>query len=74
MSLLFGNPEDRFSCVKAHIHGTLHYPFNDYAQISRGARGLKFGLSLHIHPYFVYETSKGYDKSGHLRRPTSPMG
>ena len=57
--LLFATPKDRFSCVQAHIHDTLHYPFNDYAQISRGASSLKFGLSLHLHPYFVYESSKG---------------
>ena len=24
-----------------------------------GVRGLKFGLSLHLHPYFVYKNSEG---------------
>ena len=29
-------------------------PLNVRADISSSTRGLKFGLSLHLHPYFVY--------------------
>ena len=30
--------------------------------VSSKARGLNFGPSLHLHPYFVYESSEGYGK------------
>ena len=30
-----------------------------YADISSGARGLNFGLSLHLHPYFVFVSCEG---------------
>ena len=30
--------------------------------------GLNFGLSLHLHPYFLYASSKGYGKSVHMCR------
>ena len=33
-------------------------PFNTRADISSRARGVKFGLSLHLHPYYVYGGSK----------------
>ena len=32
-------------------------PINANSHISRGARGLNFGPSLHLHPYFVYHVS-----------------
>ena len=38
----------------------IHYS-NKHAQLQSGATSLKFGLSLHHHPYFVYVSSK---KSG----------
>ena len=41
-------------------------PLKVNADISTRARS--FGLSLHLHPYFVYASSKGSDKSGHLCR------
>ena len=34
-------------------------PFNGYAYISRDSRGLNFGLSLHLHSYYVYVSSEG---------------
>ena len=32
------------------------------------AGGLKFGLSLHVHPFFVYDNSEYTSKSAHMRR------
>ena len=32
---------------------------NTNAYVFRGARGLIFGLSLHLHSYFMYASSKG---------------
>ena len=31
---------------------------NAHADVSNGERGLDFGLSLHLHPFFVYVSSK----------------
>ena len=31
---------------------------NTIAELSSGARGLNFGLIFHLHPYFVYASSK----------------
>ena len=41
----------------------LLYSLNAHADISSEAGGLKFGLSLHPHPYFVYASSKGSGKT-----------
>ena len=38
-------------------------PLSPYAGISSGARGLNFGLSHHIHPYFVFVSCKGSGES-----------
>ena len=38
------------------------------------ARGLNFGLSLHLHSYFVYMRSEGSVESAHLHRLTLPRG
>ena len=35
---------------------------NDHAGISRRARGLNFGQSLHLHPYFAYVSSEASGK------------
>ena len=35
---------------------------NAYADVSSGPN---FGLSLHLHPYFVYASSEGAGKSAH---------
>ena len=31
---------------------------NAIAEVASGARGLNFGLSIHLHPYFVYRSSE----------------
>ena len=36
--------------------------------ISSKGRGLNFGLSLHLHPYFVYASSKGSGESAYKSR------
>ena len=41
---------------------------NACADVSSSARGLKFGLRLHVYPYFVYTNSEGSGESAHLRR------
>ena len=41
-----------------------------HADVSVEARGLNFGLSLDLHPYFMYVSSKGSGKSGPMHRLT----
>ena len=41
---------------------------NAHAEVFSGARGLNFGLSLHLHPYFVYASSEGSGESAQARR------
>ena len=41
-----------------------------YADVSSGARGLIFGLSLRLHPYFMYASSEGSSETAHLCRLT----
>ena len=41
---------------------------NAHADATREARGLKFGLSLHLHPYFVYASTEGSGESVHMHR------
>ena len=36
---------------------------NNHSDISIKARGLMFGTSLHLHPFFVYGRSEGSSKS-----------
>ena len=36
--------------------------------LSSKARDLYFCLSLHLHPYFVFENSEGSGKSGHVQK------
>ena len=43
---------------------------NAHADVYRGARGLTFGLSLHLYPYFVYVGSEGSDKSVYVHKLT----
>ena len=40
-----------------------------YEQLSRGFRGLNFGLSLHLHSYFVCTSSKGYGETAWMHGP-----
>ena len=60
-------------------HGSSHdlFVFIAYAQmpliiahadVSSYARGLKFGLSFHLHPYFVHTSSKDSSEYAHMRR------
>ena len=43
---------------------------NSHADISSKAKGLNFGLSLYLHSYFVYWSSKGSSESVHMCRQT----
>ena len=43
---------------------------NANIDISSEARGPKFGMSLHLHPYFVYTSGEGSGESAHMRRLT----
>ena len=40
------------------------------ADISSGAKGLYFGVTLHLHPYFVKASSEGSGVSGRMHRLT----
>ena len=44
------------------------YPINVHADVSRGARSLKLGLSLHLHPHFGYASREGSGESANLYR------
>ena len=37
--------------------------------ISIRTKGLKFGPSFHIYPYFVYASSNGFCESAHVSEP-----
>ena len=41
---------------------------NAHAEVSSGARGLNFDLSLHLYPYFAYASGEGSDETAHMRR------
>ena len=41
-----------------------------HAGTSTKARGINFGLSLHLHPYIVYTSGKGSGESAHTLRLT----
>ena len=41
---------------------------NAHAYVSSRAWGSKFSLSMHLHPFYVYASSEGYDESAHMRR------
>ena len=43
-------------------------PLYVHAEISSGARGNKFRLSLHLYPYYVYASNEGSGESVLLRR------
>ena len=43
---------------------------NAHACASVRVRGLRFGLSLHLLPYYVYASSEGFGESAHMRRLT----
>ena len=65
----------QLATIKEPAHGTLvpiayaQKPrFNTHADVPSRARGLKFGLSLHLHPYFMFSSSKGSGESAHWCR------
>ena len=41
---------------------------NGNGDVLSQSRGLHFGLSFHLHPYFVYASSDGTVESVHMRR------
>ena len=41
-------------------------PINAHVDLSSRTRGLNFGLSLCLHPYFVYASSKDFVESAHM--------
>ena len=41
-------------------------PLNAHTGVSGGARGLNFGFSFHLDPYFVYASSEGAAESMHF--------
>ena len=43
-------------------------PLNAHIDVSDSARGLKFDLSPHLYPYFVYASSETSGESAHMRR------
>ena len=43
-------------------------PLNAHADVFSGARGLNFGMSLHLNPYFGYASIEGSGEAAHLRR------
>ena len=40
-------------------------PINANADVFSTARGLNFGLSLHLHPYYAHACSEGTGESAH---------
>ena len=47
-------------------------PINVHADVLSETRGLKFGLSLHLHPYNVYMITEGSGESAHILCADSP--
>ena len=43
-------------------------PLNTHSNVSSGARGLNFALSLNQHPYFMYASSEGSEELAHMCR------
>ena len=56
--------------AKAVLIDLVSDTFCMYAQLTNRARALYFGLSLHLHPYFMYVASEGSGESVHLHRLT----
>ena len=56
---------------KRHSPSTLYlshiYASKVHTDVSSTARGLNFGPSLHLHPYFVYASSECSEESVHCR-------
>ena len=43
----------------SHMPKSLFGPLNVHADICSQARGIKFGLSIHLHPFFVHACIEG---------------
>ena len=54
--------------ILAHIAYAQTPPFNTRADVTRKARGLKFGLRLHLLLCFVYASSEGSGETAHKHR------
>ena len=46
----------------------MHKGLNAHADVFSGAKGLIFGLSLSLYPYFVHVRSIGFGETGHMHR------
>ena len=46
-------------------------PLNDHVDLSSRARGVNFGLNLHLHPYYVIAGSYGSGQSAQVHRLAS---
>ena len=49
-------------------HSAQEFPLNAHADVFSGAKGLNFGMSLHLYPYFGYASIEGSGEVAHLRR------
>ena len=56
--------------ILAHTAFAQTPPFNARADVTSKARGLKFGLSLHLLQCFVYASSEGFGETTHNRIST----
>ena len=46
---------------------------NAHAVISSKARGLNFGLCLHLHLHFEHESREGFGESAHIADSPEPL-
>ena len=53
----------RFYYILVLIAYAQRPPLNAHAGVSSGSRGLTVGVSLHLHPYFMYASSEGSGQS-----------
>ena len=64
LPIICNRPEHDILVLIAHAQKPR---LNDHADISSGARGLNFGLSLHPYPYLVYASSECSNKHARMR-------
>ena len=58
-------PAHKISVLITYVKTPLRL-INAHADIFSIARSLNFGLSLHLHPFFVYASSEGFGESAHI--------
>ena len=58
-------PAHEIWVIIAHAQMSL---INVRADLFRGARGLVFGMSLHLQPYFAFASNEGSGESVHMHR------